>query len=138
MRASYGAGSTRPASVSTRVALDGVAALGAPSRPGFPPIGFRRDVVSTRGEERPMSRASDGTCAVIGAGLGGAALAASMALCGYRVRLHDLNDARLTDIRDLGGVEVAGLFQGFAKIELATPHLAPAVDGADIIAVCTG
>ena len=85
-----------------------------------------------------MSRASDGTCAVIGAGLGGAALAASMALCGYRVRLHDLNDARLTDIRDLGGVEVAGLFQGFAKIELATPHLAPAVDGADIIAVCTG
>jgi len=81
---------------------------------------------------------NEGTCAVIGAGLGGAALAASMALCGYRVRLHDLNDSRLKEIRDRGGIEVAGLFQGFANVELTTPELGPAVEGADIIAVCTG
>lgn len=85
--------------------------------------------------EKPASRA---TCAVIGAGLGGCALVASMALAGYRMRLHDLDDGRLKDIRDRGGIEVEGLLQGFAAVELATPNLPPAVDGADIIIVCTG
>jgi len=78
------------------------------------------------------------TCAIIGAGLGGCALLANMALKGYRVRLHDLDDARLTAIRERGGIEVEGLFTGFAAAELVTPKLAPAVDGADIIVVCTG
>ena len=82
--------------------------------------------------------ASEATVAVIGAGLGGCALVAGMGLSGYRMRLHDLDDARLKDIRERGGIEVDGLFQGFAAIEMATPELAPAVDGADIIAVCTG
>ncbi len=82
--------------------------------------------------------ATEATCAVIGAGLGGCALIANMALKGYRMRLHDLNDARLTDIRDRGGIEVEGLFQGFAAVELVTPELAPTVDGVDIIILCTG
>ena len=85
--------------------------------------------------EKPASGA---TVAVIGAGLGGCALAASMALTGYRMRLHDLDDRRLKDIRDRGGIEVEGLLQGFASVELATPDLPPAVEGADIIIVCTG
>jgi opine dehydrogenase len=86
-----------------------------------------------------MSKSGDGTtCAVIGAGLGGCALVAAMALNGYRMRLHDLVDARLREIRARGGIEVEGLFQGFATVELATPELAPAVDGAGIIIVCTG
>jgi opine dehydrogenase len=78
------------------------------------------------------------TCAVIGAGLGGSALAAAMALHGYRMRLHDLDDARLREIRGRGGIEVEGLFRGFAAVELATPELRPAVDGAAVIIVCTG
>ena len=78
------------------------------------------------------------TCAVIGAGLGGCALVASMALTGYRMRLHDVAEARLKDIRARGGIDVEGLVKGFAKLELVTPELAPAVDGADIIIVCTG
>ena len=77
-------------------------------------------------------------CAVIGAGLGGTALVAAMALSGYRMRLHDLNDARLVEIRERGGIDVDGLYTGFARAELVTPVLAPAVDGADIIIVCTG
>lgn len=81
---------------------------------------------------------SEATCAVIGAGLGGCALVASMALKGYRMRLHDLDDSRLTAIRDRGGIEVTGLFEGFAAVERVTPGLAPAVDGAEIIIVCTG
>lgn len=81
---------------------------------------------------------SQGTCAVIGAGLGGCGLLAGMALKGYRMRLHDLNDARLTAIRERGGIDVEGLFTGFAAAELVTPELRPAVDGADLIVVCTG
>jgi hypothetical protein len=41
------------------------------------------------------------TCAVIGAGLGGVAVCANMALVGYRMRLHDLAGARLTALRVL-------------------------------------
>jgi opine dehydrogenase len=85
-----------------------------------------------------VASAREATAAVIGAGLGGCALVASMALAGYRMRLHDVNDARLADIRERGGIEVAGLFEGFARVELATPELGPAVDGADLIIVCTG
>ncbi|HXJ81945.1 MAG TPA: NAD/NADP octopine/nopaline dehydrogenase family protein [Candidatus Methylomirabilis sp.] len=86
-----------------------------------------------------MSASGNGTtCAVIGAGLGGCALVGAMGLHGYRMRLHDLDDTRLVEIRDRGGIEVDGLFNGFAAVEVATPRLAPAVDGADIIIVCTG
>jgi opine dehydrogenase len=81
---------------------------------------------------------SQTTCAVIGAGLGGSALVAAMALSGYRMRLHDRDDARLVEIRARGGIDVEGLYSGFARAELVTSELAPAVDGADIIIVCTG
>jgi len=49
------------------------------------------------------NRGSEARCAVIGAGLGGCALIAGMALQGSRMRLHDLNDARFQDIRERGG-----------------------------------
>ena len=61
-----------------------------------------------------------------------------MALKGYAVRLHDVNDARLAAIRDRGGIDVDGLFKGFARAELVTPELSPAVEGADVVIVCTG
>ncbi|HEY3188775.1 MAG TPA: NAD/NADP octopine/nopaline dehydrogenase family protein [Solirubrobacteraceae bacterium] len=78
------------------------------------------------------------TAAVVGAGLGGCALLAAMALKGYEMRLHDLDDTRLAAIRERGGIDVEGLFTGFARARLVTPELAPAVDGADVIVVCTG
>src|SRR6185503_15862166 len=78
------------------------------------------------------------TVAIIGAGLGGCALLAAMALRGYTVRLHDRDDARLAAIRARGGIDVEGLFKGFARAELVTAQLAPAVDGADLVVVCTG
>jgi len=81
---------------------------------------------------------SEATCAVIGAGLGGCALVAAMALKGYPMRLHDLDAERLRPIQDRGGIEVSGLFEGFAAVERVTPELARAVDGADIVVVCTG
>ena len=81
---------------------------------------------------------SPGTVAIIGAGLGGIALVANLGLQGYRLRLHDVDDARIAKVRERGGLDVEGLVQGFAPLELVTPRLAPAVEGADVIIVVTG
>jgi len=82
--------------------------------------------------------ASPGTVTIVGAGLGGIALVANLGLLGYRLRLHDVDEARIARVGERGGLDVEGLVQGFAPVELVTPRLAPAVDGADVIIVVTG
>ncbi len=76
------------------------------------------------------------TVAIIGAGIGGVYLVAELGLAGHRLRLHDLDDARLADIRARGGVDVEA--DGFAPVERATTELAGAIDGTDVIIVATG
>jgi len=78
------------------------------------------------------------TVTIIGAGLGGIALVANLGLAGYRLRLHDRDEARIAKLQERGGLDVEGLVQGFARVDLVTPKLAPAVDGADVIIVVTG
>src|SRR2546428_14030412 len=78
------------------------------------------------------------TVTIIGAGLGAIALGANLGLLGYRLRLHDRDEARIARVRERGGLDVEGLAKGFAPLELVTPQLAPAVDGADVIVVVTG
>ncbi len=81
------------------------------------------------------------TVAIIGAGIGGVYLVAELGLAGHRLRLHDLDDTRLAEIRARGGVDVEGEPGepgGFAAVERATTELAVAVDGADVIIVATG
>ena len=80
----------------------------------------------------------DTTVAIIGAGIGGIYLAAELGRRGCRLRLHDIDDSRLAPIRHRGGLDVEGENAGFAAIERVTTDPAAAVDGADIIAVCTG
>jgi opine dehydrogenase len=78
------------------------------------------------------------TVAIIGAGIGGVYLAAELGVAGFKLRLHDIDDARLADIRAFGGIDVEGEQGGFAAIEHATSDLRAAVDGADVIIVVTG
>ena len=78
------------------------------------------------------------TVAIIGAGIGGIYLAAELGIAGYKLRLHDLDDARLADIRAFGGIDVEGERAGFAAVEHATSDLQSAVDGADVIIIVTG
>src|ERR1700724_1981306 len=80
----------------------------------------------------------DATVAIVGAGIGGVYLAAELGMLGYRLRLHDLDDSRLSDIRARGGIEVEGEQAGFAAIERVTTDPAAAVDGADVIVIVTG
>ncbi len=76
------------------------------------------------------------TVAIIGAGIGGVYLAAHLGQRGCILRLHDIDDGRLADIRARGGIEVDG--EGFSEIARITNDLSAATEGADIIAVCTG
>jgi len=78
----------------------------------------------------------DTTVAIIGAGIGGVYLAAELGLLGCRLRLADRDDSRLADIRGHAGLDVEP--RGFIPIERVTTGLAEAVEGADVIAVCTG
>src|SRR5437764_6494599 len=80
----------------------------------------------------------DKTVAIIGAGIGGIYLAAELGMLGCKLRLHDLDDSRLADIRARGGIDVEGQGGGFATIERVTTDLATAVDGVDIIIIVTG
>jgi opine dehydrogenase len=78
------------------------------------------------------------TVAIIGAGIGGVYLVAELGVFGHRLRLHDLEDTRLAEIRARGGLDVEGEPGGFAAIEHATTDLRTAVDGADVTIVATG
>ena len=76
------------------------------------------------------------TVAIIGAGIGGVYLVAELGLAGHRLRLHDIDDTRLAEIRARGGVDVEG--HGLARDRARRPICAEAVDGAEIIIVVTG
>jgi len=78
------------------------------------------------------------TVAIIGAGIGGVYLAAQLGIAGFKLRLHDIDDARLADIRAFGGIDVEGEQAGFAAVERATSDLQSAVNGADVVIVVTG
>ena len=78
------------------------------------------------------------TVAIIGAGIGGLYLVAELGIAGFKLRLHDIADAKLSEIRARGGVDVEGERGGFAAVERTTSDLGAAVEGADIIIVVTG
>ncbi|MGD9892572.1 MAG: NAD/NADP octopine/nopaline dehydrogenase family protein, partial [Dehalococcoidia bacterium] len=52
--------------------------------------------------------------------------------------LHDRDDSRLAAIRAQSGIEVENGPRSFVPIEAVTTDLAAGIDGADLIAVCTG
>ncbi len=78
------------------------------------------------------------TVAIVGAGPGGFRLVANLGLMGYRLRLNDIDEAKLTAIRARGGIDVEGTPGGFAPLELATTDLRATVDGADLIIIVSG
>jgi opine dehydrogenase len=76
--------------------------------------------------------------AIIGAGIGGCYLVAELGIAGFALRLHDVDDSKLAEIRARGGVDVEGERAGFAPVERAMSNLGSAVDGAGVIIVVTG
>lgn len=74
---------------------------------------------------------------IIGAGMGGKGLAAQLGIDGFRLRIHDIDDAQVAGIRTAGGLHIEGRDRSFAPIELATTDLAEAVTGASVLLVST-
>src|ERR1700746_1643449 len=83
-------------------------------------------------------RSAAETVTIIGVGIGGLYLLAELGVAGFKLRLHDIDDSKLSEIRARGGVDVEGEKGGFAPVERATTDLQPAIDGADVIIVVTG
>ncbi len=85
-----------------------------------------------------MNKSTAETVAIIGAGIGGLYLVAELGIAGFKLRLHDIDDSRLSEIRARGGVDVEGEGGGFAAVERVTSQLGSAIAGADLIVVVTG
>jgi opine dehydrogenase len=79
--------------------------------------------------------------AIIGAGPGGLRLSAHLGLAGHRLRLNDIKDAPLVEVRERGGLDVEqldGSPWGHAPVALATTDLAVTVEGAEVLIVVSG
>lgn len=77
------------------------------------------------------------TYAIIGAGNGGQAMAAHLTLLGYRVRLYDVDQARIKHLRQARTITVTGQISGTATISEITSDLSDAVTGCAVIFVVT-
>lgn len=74
--------------------------------------------------------------AVLGAGNGGCAAAADLALRGFEVRLYNRTNDRIRPILERGGLELAGAAgEGFAELPVVTDDLATALRGVDVVMV---
>ena len=78
------------------------------------------------------------TVGIIGAGIGGLYLIAELGVAGFKLRLHDIDNSKLTEIRARGGVDVEGGSGGFAAVDRVTTDLPSVVEGANVIIVVTG
>ena len=74
---------------------------------------------------------------VIGAGVGGLAVAGHAGLRGNEVVVHDIREEAVAPVAERGGIEVRGKEEGFAPVVLATTDVARGVEGADIVVIVT-
>jgi len=77
---------------------------------------------------------------VLGAGHGGMAMAAHLALMGYRTNLYNRSDDRLEPVRLSGGIELISpegevAPHGMAQLNCVTTDPAEALEGVDILMV---
>lgn len=75
--------------------------------------------------------------AVLGAGNGGQAIAAYLALQGYRVNLYNRTDSKLDPIKKEGGIYLSGVFEGFGKLNRVTSNIKRAIENVEVILVVT-
>jgi opine dehydrogenase len=75
--------------------------------------------------------------AVLGAGNGGQAMAAFLALKGYKVNLYNRSLERINALHKLGGIYLSGVFEGFAKLNKITTNAREALENAEVIMVVT-
>src|SRR5690625_7184939 len=75
------------------------------------------------------------TFGVIGAGNGGLAIAAHLAMSGKNVKIFDIEPTVIQEINRVGGIYVDGKINGFGKIKKATTDIKEVVDCSEVIMV---
>jgi opine dehydrogenase len=75
------------------------------------------------------------TFCVVGAGHGGMAMAAHLAMTGCRVNLLNRDAGRILAVQARGGIDVTGEVEGFASLNVITCDAAEAVRDVDIVMV---
>ena len=79
--------------------------------------------------------------AILGAGNGGKAMAAHLALRGFTVNLYNRRDGRhyvdLTKIKAQGGIELEGVVEGFGTLNIVSPDIGKVIKDVDVIMVVT-
>ena len=76
--------------------------------------------------------------AVIGAGHGGKAMAAHLAMMGFKVSLYNRTESHIEVIKKRGGIELDGdenVPHGFGKLRRATANMSDAIKDAEVIMV---
>lgn len=75
--------------------------------------------------------------AIVGAGFGGKGIAASLGIEGFRIRLHDVDEAKVAPIRAAGGIKLTKHSRKFVPVEIASTDLGAVLPGAAAILVST-
>jgi len=75
--------------------------------------------------------------AVIGAGNGGQSISGYLATQGYEVSLYDIDEKRIAELRQKGGINLEGRLSGFGKLATITTDIKEAVERAEIVMVTT-
>jgi opine dehydrogenase len=73
--------------------------------------------------------------AVIGAGNGGMAMAAHLALKGHEVNLFNRTSDKLVPIQEQGGIYLEGLVEGYGPLKIVTSDMGQAIRDVDVIMV---
>ncbi|MBI4582184.1 MAG: NAD/NADP octopine/nopaline dehydrogenase family protein [Planctomycetes bacterium] len=89
--------------------------------------------------EEPLGAIAAGegmpTFCVLGAGHGGMAMAAHLAVTGCKVNLFNRTPGRIEAVRARGGIDVDGEVSGFAALNAATADPAEAMDNCDVLMI---
>jgi len=72
---------------------------------------------------------------VLGAGHGGLAMAAHLAIKGFKVNLYNRGRNKIIPVIHRTGIKVEGEVKGFGKIELASSNIKECIKDADVLMV---
>ncbi len=75
--------------------------------------------------------------AIIGAGNGGQSIAGVLAHQGYDVNLFDIDKVKIKTLKELGGINFTGAFEGFGKLKTISDDIEESLSEVDIIIVVT-
>ena len=75
--------------------------------------------------------------AVIGAGNEGQAMSPYLALKGCKVNLYNRNPMRIEAIREIGGIYLSGICEGFGRLNKVTTNIEEAIEEVELIMIVT-